>query len=374
VNHTNRRDLPYLLSKNGSIRLVAESNHRARLVYLAVDNQKPMHRFDTSQPRRRHVLRAAGGVGLAAGLNACNWVQNLPVTVAAHMWVGYQPMYLARERGWLKRDKVTLLDTHSATESLAAVRSGKADAAAVTLDEMLTARATGLPLTAVLVFNSSVGADMLLAEAGMTHLSQLKGQRIALERSSVAEIMLAEILREAGLKRSGVQLLHMPVDEHPTAWHRHGADAFITYEPVASQLLARGLVRLFDTRQIPDTIVDVLAFHRDALDNRHADATRHLLLAHFQALDALVRNPQDAAYRLSSRLALPAPEVLQAFKGLVLPQLQANHRLLTGEGAQLVFTAQRVSEILQRGSGLSSTDKLQDLVNGDYLPTEGLLK
>jgi NitT/TauT family transport system substrate-binding protein len=328
----------------------------------------------TPTPRRRHVLAVAGGLGLAAALSACNWLNDAPVTVAAHVWVGYQPMFLARDRGWLKPDRVTLLQTHSAQESLEALRSGKSQAAAVTLDEMLTARAAGLPLTAVLVFNTSMGADMLLAEAGITALSQLKGQRIALESSSVADIMLAEILREAGLKQSDVQLLRVPVDEHPAAWHRHSADAFITYEPVAGQLLARGLVRLFDTRQIPDTVVDVLAFRSDALDSQHAEAIRHLLLAHFQALDSLVRNPQDAAYRLSARLALPAPEVLQAFKGIVLPSLQVNHRLLSGESAQLLPTARRVAEILQRGTGVPSADTLLDLVTGSYLPVEGLLK
>jgi NitT/TauT family transport system substrate-binding protein len=328
----------------------------------------------TLTPRRRHVLAVTGGLGLAAALSACNWLNDVPITVAAHVWVGYQPMFLARERGWLKPDRVTLLQTHSAQESLEAVRSGKAQAAAVTLDEMLAARAAGLTLTAVLVFNISMGADMLLAEAGITALSQLKGQRIALESSSVADIMLAEILREAGLKQSDVQLLRVPVDEHPAAWHQHGADAFITYEPVASQLLARGLLRLFDTRQIPDTIVDVLAFRIDALDSQHADAIRHLLLAHFQALDSLVRNPQDAAYRLSARLALPAPEVLQAFKGIVLPSLQVNHRLLSGESAQLLPTARRVAEILQRGTGVPTAETWQDLVTGSYLPAEGLLK
>jgi NitT/TauT family transport system substrate-binding protein len=328
----------------------------------------------TPTPRRRLVLAVAGGLGLAAALSACNWLNDAPVTVAAHVWVGYQPMFLARDRGWLKPDRVTLLQTHSAQESLEALRSGKSQAAAVTLDEMLTARAAGLPLTAVLVFNTSMGADMLLAEAGITALSQLKGQRIALESSSVADIMLAEILREAGLKQSDVQLLRVPVDEHPAAWHRHSADAFITYEPVAGQLLARGLVRLFDTRQIPDTVVDVLAFRSDALDSQHAEAIRHLLLAHFQALDSLVRNPQDAAYRLSARLALPAPEVLQAFKGIVLPSLQVNHRLLSGESAQLLPTARRVAEILQRGTGVPSADTLLDLVTGSYLPVEGLLK
>jgi NitT/TauT family transport system substrate-binding protein len=254
------------------------------------------------------------------------------------------------------------------------VRSGKAQAAAVTLDEMLTARAAGLPLTAVLVFNSSMGADMLLAEAGMTALPQLRGQRIALEDSSVANIMLAEILREAGLRQSDVHLLRIPVDDHPNVWHKHGADAFITYEPVASQLLARGLVRLFDTRQIPDTIVDVLAFHRDALDASHGEAIRHLLLAHFRALDSLVRNPQNAAYRLSSRLALPAPDVLKAFKGLVLPSLVANHHLLAGQTPQLLSTARRIVEMLRQSNSPPALDNLQDLLTGAYLPTEGISK
>lgn len=337
-------------------------------------NHSAMDRPYFPLPHRRHLLAALGGLGLATGLSGCNWLDDLPVTVAAHVWVGYQPMFLARERGWLKSDKVTLMPTHSASESLQALRSGKAQGVALTLDEMLIARAAGLPLTAVLVFNTSMGADMLLADAGMTELAQLKGQRIALEDSSVAEIMLAEILREAGLKHSEVQLLRIPVDEHPNAWHQHAANAFITYEPVASQLLARGLVRLFDTRQIPDTIVDVLAFHSDLLDAQHAEAIRHLLAAHFQALDSLVRNPQDAAYRLSSRLALPAPEVLRAFKGLVLPSLVANHQLLSGDGAQLVLTARRVAEILKRGKSGPVADKLQNLVTGIYLPTEGLLK
>jgi NitT/TauT family transport system substrate-binding protein len=325
-------------------------------------------------PPRRHVLAALGAMGLVNGLTGCNWLNDAPVTVAASMWVGYQPLFLARDHAWLKPDKATLLETHSPAESLEAVRLGKANAAAVTLDEMLTARGTGLPLTVVLVFNTSMGADMLLAEVGMTGLPQLKGQRIALEDSSVAEIMLAEILREAGLKQSDVRLLRTPVDDHPNVWHRHAADAFITYEPVASQLLARGLVRLFDSRQIPDTILDVLAFHRDALDAPHAQAIRHLLEAHFRALDSLVRNPQDAAYRLSSRLALPAPDVLKAFKGLVLPSLVANHRMLTGDSAQLMSTARRIAEILQHDNSKLAVDALQDLFTGAYLPTEGLLK
>jgi hypothetical protein len=51
-----------------------------------------------------------------------------------------------------------------------------------------------------------------------------------------------------------------------------------------------------------------------------------------------------------------------------------NHRLLSGEAAQLLPMARRVAEILQRGSGVPNAENWQDLVNGSFLPTEGPLK
>ena len=69
--------------------------------------------------RRRHVL-ALRAVRAAAGLSACNWLKDVPVTVAAHVWVGYQPMFLARDRGWLEADRVTLLQTRLCAVNLSA--------------------------------------------------------------------------------------------------------------------------------------------------------------------------------------------------------------------------------------------------------------
>jgi NitT/TauT family transport system substrate-binding protein len=134
------------------------------------------------------------------------------------------------------------------------------------------------------------------------------------------------------------------------------------------------MTRLFDSRQIPNTIVDVLAVRSDALDHAHAKALKHLVATHFRALDELTHNPQDSAYRMAGHLNLPAAEVLAAFRGLMLPKLAENHRLLVGKEPDLYPTARRVADILLRLGILSQSDTLTNLINDAYLPTEGLLK
>ncbi len=323
---------------------------------------------------RRQLLRTGAGVVLPVLLAGCSAWQDLPVAVASHVWVGYEPMFFARDKGWLDAQKVTLVQTHSSQDSIAALRAGTVQAAALTLDEVLTVRSSGLPLSIVLVFNESLGADMVLARPGISSLAQLKGQRIGYEASSVGEIMLVEVLQVAGLKREDVRLEKILVDQQVAAWQSRTVDAFITYEPVAAQLLAQGMTRLFDSRQIPDTIMDVLAVRTEALDARHAKAFQHLISVHFQAIDAIVRNPQDAAYRLSGRLNLPPAEVMTAFKGLMLSTPAMNYRFLAGTEPQLLGTSRRVADILQRGGLLGQAAPTLDLINPSYLPTEGLLK
>ena len=163
----------------------------------------------------------------------------------------------------------------------------------------------------------------------------------------------------------------LSIDQHRAAWDRNQLDAVISYEPVASQLLAQQGIKLFDSRQLPNnTIIDVLALRTDKLDYSHSAAIRHLLAAHFRALDYLIRNPQDSAYRIASHLGLPAAEVLNAFKGLVLPDVSNNHRILAGAEPKLQIDAQKLSKFMVRNNLLKQEDTLSSLIRADFLPTD----
>ncbi len=324
--------------------------------------------------QRRRFLRAATGLALPLSLGACGLWSDQPVAVAAHVWVGYEPMFLAQSRGWIEPQRVALLATANAQESIAALRSGRVQAAALTLDEALTIRSPALPLSIILVCNISMGADMLLAAPGISSLKALKGRRIGLEASSVANVLLSEALRVAGLRAAEVTLLRMPIEEHVALWQGGRVDALLTYEPVAGRLIGLGMQRLFDTQQLPDTIVAVLAVRQEALDNAHAGAWRHLLSGHFRAVDAITRNPQDSAYRMTKRLNLPASHVLRAFKGIELPGVAKNYLLLGGAEPPLRAMARRLLTILHDPTLHADYDDFSALLQSAYLPAEELLK
>lgn len=298
------------------------------------------------------------------------WADDKPIAIATRIWPGYDLMYLARSEGWLAAEQVRLVEMSSGQDSLKALAEGKMDGAAMTLDEVLQARAGGLPLSVVMIFDISAGADMLVARPGIKTLADLKGRRIGFEPGSVGEMMLVESLRAAGLTQEDVTLVMLPITQQREAWSRDQVDAAVTFEPVATQLLAQGALNLFDSRRIPNTIVDVLAMRSDRLDRSHAGAIRNLIAAHFRALEHLQRNPQDAAYRMAPHLGLPAEDFLSAFKGLMLPDAAYNYRLLAGTSPELLPSARKLSAIMVKSGLLKQDDPLTNLIRADFLPTD----
>ncbi|MDO9067107.1 MAG: ABC transporter substrate-binding protein [Deltaproteobacteria bacterium] len=196
-----------------------------------------------------------------------------------------------RSEGWLDTQQVRLVEMSSGQDSLKALAEGKVDGAAMTLDEVLQARASGLPLSVVMIFDISAGADMLVAYPGIKTLADLrdsenikipflvwcavctvavnandsgssgdvrtahhtqtngvsiistslKGRCIGFEQGSVGELMLVESLRAAGLTKENVTLVMLlPITQQREAWSRDQVDAVITFEPVALNCWRKG--------------------------------------------------------------------------------------------------------------------------------------
>jgi len=289
-----------------------------------------------------------------------------PLAVAAHLWPGYEFMFLAQREGWLAASQVTLRETQSASESLQALSDGKIDAAALTLDEVLRARAAGTALSVVLVFDISAGADVVLARPDIRELKQIKGKRIGVEQSALGALMLVKTLQAAGLERNEVQAVPLTIDQHESAWQRGEVDVLVCYPPASSHLLEGGAVNLFDSRQLPDTIVDVLAVRQGMLEEKR-DAIRHLVSAHLRALRYLQINSQDASYRMAAHLGLTPEQVLPSFKGMVLPDLANNRRLLGGDQPALQASAGNLNEIMFKEGLLPQPDRLDALLRADFL-------
>jgi len=306
------------------------------------------------------------GVLASIALSACT--PPPPLRLAIHPWPGYAFIFMAREEGWLAPGRVSLHETRTATESLAALAEGQVDAAALTLDEVLLARARGIPLHIALVFNVSIGADKLVARPHVESLADIRGRRVGVETSALGELVFSHALAVAGLDASEVEIV--PVDmDHGEAWEKLDLDALVTYEPTARQLMMAGAHSLYDSSQAPDTIFDVLAVRPEALRSRRA-AVGALVEAHFRGLNALRTNPQDTAYRLAVHLDLPGDRVLGTYRGLSLPGPAGNRSYLEPGTGRLEAAARELAEWMSGRGRIPESSDLSGLTTTEFLRPE----
>ncbi|MDL0430942.1 ABC transporter substrate-binding protein [Marinobacter sp. TBZ242] len=314
--------------------------------------------------QRRDFLFLAIASGLSvAGLAGCS--RSGPITFGVHPWIGYEPLYLARDFGWLP-ESIVLRTGSSAKDSMNGLISGELDGAALTLDETIRVWSQGVELVVVAVTNVSAGADVLVTRPHIAELADLRGQRVAVELSGVSGTMLLKILEVAGLHTDDITRIDLPISQHAEAWSRGDIDASVSYEPTASALVRAGGVRLFDSREMPETIFDVLVVTREKARSSPG-AVRDLVAAHFNGLRHLVRSMHDAVYRIANRQDIQPEDVRSALATVMLPDLAANQRYLAASG-RVETIARSLSRHLRREGMISNEFELPRLCDPAFLP------
>ena len=299
---------------------------------------------------------------------SCNSKPASVLRVATNVWTGYEPLYLARSLGLYDKSSIRLVEMTSASQVSHAIRNGTVEAAALTLDEVLNLlQDRNIDLRVVLVTDISHGADVLIARAEISQLADLKGKKIGVENTATGAIVLDAALQSANLQPDSVEIVPLTVNNHVAAWNRHEIDAVVTFEPIRSELLNKGGHELFDSSQIPGRIMDVLVVRTDAIKAQDM-AIKTLIAGYFASLDYLSSHPEDAAARMSGRLATRAENVLPQFQGLKQPNLAGNRQWLAGEAPPLHKTASELAELMQKHHLLRREISINTLAEAKFLP------
>jgi NitT/TauT family transport system substrate-binding protein len=102
---------------------------------------------------------------------------------------------------------------------------------------------------------------------------------------------------------------------------------------------------LFDSSQLPGEIVDTLVVSKNAIANS-PETIQALVNGRFRALAYLEKNPQDAAARIAPRTKVSPEQILDAFKGMVQPNLADNLQLLDQSDPTLVNGMQKLVDVM----------------------------
>jgi len=321
-----------------------------------------------SRTTRRRLF--TGFLLLVVLLAGCAPAYRPPLTVGTNPWIGYEPLYLARNLGYYDGMPLRLVELGSNTQAMDALRAGRLDAAGLTLDEALTLAEEKVPVAIVWVLDVSAGADALVAKPEIPTLAALHGKRIGVEQTAVGAYLLDATLRRAGLATADVTLVPLPVDAHVGAFESGAIDAVVTFDPARQALLNAGGRVLFDSSMLPGEIVDVLVVRRQALDCCARDIAR-LIDGQQRALEYLARHRGDALARMSPRLGLAPADIARALEGLVLPDDAYNRSLLDGPTPDLAETARQQARLMQQRGLLSSGIDSRSLIDGRFLHTGG---
>lgn len=272
------------------------------------------------------------GLFACVALVACHPIPVPPLKVGVNSWVGYDPLVLARDKGLMNEQQIKLIELSSSTETLRNFRNGLLDAAALTLDETLRLADEGLDLKIVAVLDASAGGDLVVASEAVPGLADLRGKTIAVERTTVGALVLQRLLETAGLQESDVVVQHMEAGQHLEALRSQRVDVSVTYETLAGPIRDAGFRTIFDSRQMPGDIVDVLVVRSAALDQR-SEQVEHLLAGWQGGLSAMEQDPKGSAQLLSQGLSMDPKDYLAALNGLIFYSGERSRALLA-EGAQ----------------------------------------
>jgi len=295
--------------------------------------------------RAIHWMALATTAALLLCMGGCAREPETALRIGTNVWIGSEPLYLARELGHLDPAVVQLVEYPSASEVLRAYRNQAIDGMVISLDELFGLAVDGLQPKIILVVDVSHGADVVVGRPGMKSMKDLKGKSVAVESGALGAFVLSRALTLNGMQASDVNVVHLESNEQPKAFEAGTVDGAVTFDPYRTQFLQAGATTLFDSTQIPGEIVDLVAV-RASVVNKQPKAVQALLTGWFDATDYMKRDPKDAARRMGIRQQRTGEQFLEAQKGLHVPSREENLRMLGSQTPELAVSGRRLMALM----------------------------
>jgi NitT/TauT family transport system substrate-binding protein len=301
-------------------------------------------------------LLALGGCGHSGGTAGADGIMaeapKKDFTIGWSIYAGWMPWPYAQESGIVKKwadkygIKIKLVQVNDYVESVNQYTAGKLDGVVATSMDTLTIPAAGGKDTSVVVIGDySDGNDGVVLKNAHA-MGDIKGRSVNLVELSVSQYLLARGLEKAGLKLSDIKTVNTGDADIVGAFASPQVTAVVTWNPQLSEVKkAPGATLVFDSHQIPNEILDVLAVSSATLK---ANPALGKALAGIWYETMAVMHRDDAAGRAArAQMAHDAGTTPEAYEN----QLKTTHLYYTpaeavklAQSADLVTVTDRVRQ------------------------------
>jgi NitT/TauT family transport system substrate-binding protein len=280
-------------------------------------------------------------------LTACSQPKDPTIKLAINPWPGYEFLYLAKEKGLYEKAglNVEIIEAPSLAEVKRLFHQGKANAMTSTMIEAVTLAAKyQKKISIVLIADYSNGGDMILAKTDIADFNQIVGKRVGVELGSLGSFFLHQALAKNDLTLSDIDMLNIEQLDASEAFDKDLIDAYVTYPPYANILQKDHDVHMiFNSRDIPKTILDVVTVSSDLLEQDPTWINRFHNVWQ-TALDYAKKHPIEAHNIMAKREGIDADEFAAALTDLKILTSADQKALLTEQG--LKQNMQQVCSVL----------------------------
>jgi NitT/TauT family transport system substrate-binding protein len=317
---------------------------------------------------RRLARQLPVALGLLMGLlslSGCS-PRSDEIDVPVSSWPGYEYFFLAQQKGLAERQNLTL--TTSQFSDPQDIVHAIAQLTTVELVD-ICARVPERCPEVVLILDESRGADALAARRDVSSVKALKGKTIGMTFSTLGPYFVSRALQRSGLTLDQVVIRNMLLAEMPAALADGSVDAVAFFPPFSDYAARAGDSKvLFDSRQIPGEIFDVLVVEPAYL-KQHFGAMKKLVQTWQDAHDYAKFHPAEALALMARRQNVRVQEFQAAERGLVYFTLAEQTALLAPGGA-MELNLKAVQQVQQQLK-LMRPDALLPQVNAQVVQEAG---
>ncbi len=284
-----------------------------------------------------------------------------PIRFASNAWAGFEPFYVAESLGFYPKYAVHITETPRGVTLAQAIRGATIDAAAVSLPRAIRLAQSDIGVTIVLGLDSSEGADAIIARPNITDVSDLKGTVTAADMESASGYLLLRALELNGLTSNDLTIRHESNEALTDGFDREGYEAVATYGIPLAELEKGDIVRIFDSSEIPDEVLDVLVIRNSFLE-KQPDRVIDLIEGWLRA-SAYINTLSEEDERPEG--AIPAEKYEASLDGLKVWSQIDNERLLGNNSRALTLLVDRVANFSSE-MGYASDPQRKPNIDNQY--------
>jgi NitT/TauT family transport system substrate-binding protein len=290
--------------------------------------------------------------------------------LAHSTWVGYGPLYIAKEKGFFDKynikPELTVIEDES--QYAGALFANQIQGLGNVLDREVIHFAKGTPETFVLAMDESSGGDGIIAKKEITGIEGLKGATVGLDKSSTSYFFFLTVLQKYGLKESDVKIQEMGAGDAGAAFVAGKLDAAVSWEPWLTNASQReGGHVLVSSRDFPHTIVDVITMRQDFVKS-NPEAVTGLTKAWFDSIDYYRNNHDEGNAIMAKALGLKKEEIADMVKGVSFIGKNENIAFFDKKSENSIFKLSETASSFWKEKGIIDKDlEVDKLISDNFV-------